>query len=425
MDKHASERPILGQLLIMIASLVAGTTVWLAVQLTETKEVVLSLPVVPTRGSEYVEVVFDPSTVDVQFSFAVKDSQFAESRYFQLRLDLPDDAVNPARLNLEPRGQARGFNPVDRRAVGSVGEVLRDRRYEVLNVMRQQIGWTATVRRRPIIIRPTIVGKPAEGYSLVPELFNIHPEGPYHVALTAEAAARIAPDPASPIEVRTHPIDVTGWTGPRYVEFLLGREPQGLGIPITLDLPDGVLALPGPGGANPRLSIEIDEDEVTRTFPAVALRYDPLRAGVTAQFDPPTVTVQVRGRKSVVDALRPESILAGGRNIPNSGTAKVPVEAIVDGEARNTLVLTTIPDVATVTILVPEDQARPTPEPLATATPTIPPSPTPTARPTATPSPSPTVSPSPTTAPTPTTRLLLNIFPLQSPAPVAVDRPTS
>lgn len=137
--------------------------------------------------------------------------------------------------------------------------------------------------KRVVRVRPAIDGDPAPGFVVG--------------AISADPATVEVIGPQSRIKelttATTEPVSVAGLR-------------QNVSDTVTVGVTDGAVRLVEPRSAT--ISVEIMPAPVERVVNAVPIRWRNLNQGLSAQVQPQTATVTLRGRRDAIDAMRAESL---------------------------------------------------------------------------------------------------------------------
>lgn len=404
MANPQATRSFLSQALVVLASLVCGTGVWLVVQFTERNERTLELQIAPSPTMDTrVEFVLKRERTAVSFSFPAAEAGKMTADNFVILIDIPeiatylgDDLATPGTLQItNDMVTARDPESLDMQGLNiTVGQVLSP-----------QVTWEARYRHIEAVIKPTIVGAPPEGYEIAPERALVEGGDSLVAILTEKKDTELRQQGVTQLEIPTRPIDVGGKTG-------IVREQ------VELDLPQGVSLLPRES-KDRTIVLDITERTVERRLRNIPIQYQFVSAGdgLQAVIVPDKVDVVIEGRQSAVNSITADMLTFGLFDVVErpGETREVAIDArFKDPAVRREIVrVATQPPTVTVTIL---GAATPTPTASSpTATPALP-SPSPTARQEPTPSPTPaTPTPSPALTPSPTAPV----------TPNADDRPTT
>lgn len=354
------ERPLLAQFILVAASLLCGTGVWLVVQLTETQEVELDIPVRPVNVPREVALTVNPAAVSVKFSFPATERNRMKSGNFYVELDFAD-----VKERLGKDLKAAGDRTLSR-------EMVKPKIQDVtpVELVTPQVQWEAVGLSARGVIEPTITGKPDTGYTV--DVRKAQVEGPREiiVLLTPEKDKELKESGRETISIPLEPVDVTGRRG-------IIREQ------VPLKLPEGVSLSPGDDERDRvrTVVVEVAEETITRVLKDVPIRYQFIFSGegLTATVDPPMVDVDVTGRLSAVNALSPDQINFGlfdVDEVPGAQRQVQVVTRITDADLRSQILsVETRPKAVTVTIKQDEskpgttpgtDPDRPTPTAVAT-----------------------------------------------------------
>lgn len=378
------------RVVVIVASFLCATTVWMAVKLTETKEQILEVPIVLANTVDQVEFTFEPTRARVKFAFSSKDSRLVTADNFRVVVEIPEALLNLDDLARRDEGELRFSTPLNRRMVEPMDPSLRPL-VEPVEVLSSQTTWTARLRRHTARIVPTVSGTPAEGYDYVADATEFDRSPELTVVLNEESETRFGVPNAPPINLQTEPIDITGIRDEQRVLVRLNRTDNQTAEssrgPVAINIPDGVWLLPRDRGTEREVILRAVERQISRELTDVPVTHTFLRQGLTATIEPDTISVVLRGPTSAVNEVTRDMVSIRLNDVPDQPgtTARVSVSArLTDSDLRP--LINVRPEPASVSITV-ESVEEPVVE---TPTPTPSPSPSPT------PSPSPSPSPSPT-----------------------------
>lgn len=362
--------PLSSRLLILFASVLCATTVWMAVKLTETKEQILEIPLVLAEEIDEIEFSFEPRRVRVKFGFSTKDQRLVVADNFIVLVEVQESLLNLDDLARREDGEFRFPVSLSRRMVEPLDPTLRAR-VEPLEVLTPQASWTARLRKMPGRIVPTVVGTPPQGYDHLEDGVDFEKTPELTLVLTAEAE-QLYGGRGEPLEIPTDPIDISGLRGEMRVLVRL----VGSNSPATRDmtagevglrLPRGVSLLPRDRGQAREVIVRTVEEQTTRELAGLPLSHTFLRQGLREEITPPVVSVFLRGPASAVDRIHPEDIsLKLNDVVEQPGTARVSVSArLTDPDLRPLVHVR--PEPAAVTITITEDPETAPAPPTTTA----------------------------------------------------------
>lgn len=254
---------------LKILSVAMALGLWFTLAGEQTVERTLRVPLELRNRPPQLELVEDPpSTVEVRM-------RGASSTLSQLTTS---DVV--ADLDLALAKVGRRYFPVTRAQVRAPFGV------DVVDVTPGTISlrFEASLARRVPVV-PMLDGEPAPGY--VTGAVSVRPDT-VDVTGPESAVQRLR-------EVNTEPVSITGAR-------------QAVREPVALGLPDPSLRFTSPGNAV--VTVQIDPLPVDRLVTLVPVHIRNAAAGASADAVPAAITLAVRGRKDVVEALRPDSLSA-------------------------------------------------------------------------------------------------------------------
>lgn len=288
---------------LVVASLFVGTGVWLVVQLTETEETTLDVPVVPFNVEEEVDLNLLTRSVPVKFSYPAAEQIRMQPDNFMVMVDF-----GGWRERVGKNLQDSGDRTVSRENVRGEDWSLEEFNISVVDVVSPVVGWEAELRWAPARIEPVITGKPRPGFRYERATIEGGPDADRLIVLLAPRLLQdFRASGAEAMILPTTPVDISG----QPAEVIDGR-----GVvreQVSLVLPDGVRLLPGESPHNRTAVVELVEESITRVLEDVPITYEFIFAaeGLDATIQPPTVDVAVTGRLSAVNALTPEMITFG------------------------------------------------------------------------------------------------------------------
>lgn len=289
------ERPLLAQFILVVASLLCGTGVWLVVQLTETQERTLSLAVRPMNVPPEVILSVKPAEVPVKFSFPATERNRMVPQNFAVEIDFSD-----VRERLGRKFEDAGDRTLSRDMVKP-----RDPRVALLELnispvelITPQVQWEARVLSARGVLEATVKGKPEEGYTVDARKAQIEGDREIIVLLTPQKEAELRAAGQDFVTVPLEPVDITGRRGVVSQQVAL-RLPEGVSLPSDDEK-----------GRTRNVVIEVAEQTITRVLEDVPVRYQFIGSGdgLVAVVDPPAVDVEVTGPISAANALTPRDI---------------------------------------------------------------------------------------------------------------------
>jgi hypothetical protein len=365
------------QLAIIVAALFCGTAFWLVVQLTTIEEATITVPLQPINVPRTVilDQGWQPKETLVKFTFPRTLREEIKTENFAVEVDFSN--IMPLFGNgLE----ARSSTPLTLKNVTS--KVSNATPVELL---AQQLTWTARLRHARARLEPVFVGTPHEGYELREPVFTVDErvlEGDsIDVVMTAEAERRYLEGGSANLVIRTKPISIEG---------LRDR----LKAEVELELPADMTPLLPPGRSI-HVQATFRETTSTRDFDEIPITFSLLRKDLQIIMEPETVTIRVTAPASVLRELEPSKLAAVVFSMPEQpGEQRIlSIEPrITDARLRSQVLgIDALPRSVAVRVMEEVPVASPTPTP----------------------------SPAPSPTPLPT------MVPLPSPTPVSNDRPTT